>query len=303
MLSILIPVFNFDIRELVAALHRQATLLHLDFEIRCYDDASDERFYQLNKSVASLDKVIFQRLEKNIGRSAIRNKLASEAAFDNLLFLDCDSRLPDDDFLKRYVEKTDHESLIYGGRSYEVQPPSDPKKYLRWKYGIGREAIPYSVRVKHPYDSFMTNNFLVPKKTFLKIGLDEEMKGYGHEDTKFGYMLLLQHIPIIHINNPLIHIGLEDTGEFLEKTNEGLKNLLYLYSRQHVPMSHLRSIRLLRYYNLLNKSGAKNIFLFFYRMVDSPVEKNLNSAKAKLFFFDLYRLGKITELSRRMEHG
>ncbi len=299
MLSILIPVFNFDIRELVAALRKQAIKLNIDFEIRCYDDASNQNFSQLNKTVASFDKVIFQRLEKNIGRSAIRNKLAADAAFDNLLFMDCDSKLPDDDFLKKYIEKTDHQSIIYGGRSYETQPPTDHKKYLRWKYGIGREAIPFAIRVKNPYDSFMTNNFLVPKKTFLKIGLDEAMKGYGHEDTKFGYMLLLQHIPIIHINNPLIHIGLEDTDEFLEKTNEGLKNLLYLYRQQHIPLSHLRSIRLLRYFNFLNRSGTRKAFLFVYQMMSATVEKNLNSGNAKLFYFDLYRLGKFTELSLR----
>src|SRR5206468_3784509 len=132
-------VFNFDIRAFVTALHEQAVRLNIDFEIRCYDDASEEEFYQLNKTVTTLNKVVFERLAKNIGRSAIRNKLANEAIFDNLLFMDCDSRLPDDDFLKRYIEKTDGQSLIYGGRSYEAKPPTDGKKFLRWKYGIGRE--------------------------------------------------------------------------------------------------------------------------------------------------------------------
>ena len=40
MLSILIPIYNFDVQELVQKLHQQASLLAIAFEIVCVDDGS-----------------------------------------------------------------------------------------------------------------------------------------------------------------------------------------------------------------------------------------------------------------------
>ncbi len=79
MLSVLIPVFNEDIRNLVNDLNNQLVELGFIFEIRVYDDGSHENIRDLNKEIASNDSIIYEELPKNIGRSAIRNKLAKEA--------------------------------------------------------------------------------------------------------------------------------------------------------------------------------------------------------------------------------
>ena len=51
MLSILIPVYNYDCSELVAALDKQAVRLNINYEILVADDASEESFRQRNRVI------------------------------------------------------------------------------------------------------------------------------------------------------------------------------------------------------------------------------------------------------------
>ena len=53
MLSILIPIYNFDITQLVKDLHEQAKSLEKSFEIILIDDASDETYTKINKQPAA----------------------------------------------------------------------------------------------------------------------------------------------------------------------------------------------------------------------------------------------------------
>ncbi|HHZ64116.1 MAG TPA: glycosyltransferase, partial [Flavobacteriales bacterium] len=54
MTSILIPVYNYDVRTLVAELLRQIRDVEEECEIICFDDASDDKFLNLNKEIAGL---------------------------------------------------------------------------------------------------------------------------------------------------------------------------------------------------------------------------------------------------------
>ena len=72
MLSVCIPVYNFDVTELIFDIRNQINTDDLDAEIIFIDDASQEEMRQRNEIVKSLtDHYIL--LEKNIGRSKIRN--------------------------------------------------------------------------------------------------------------------------------------------------------------------------------------------------------------------------------------
>ena len=48
MISVCIPVFNFDITQLVADLSRQAEEIGSSVEIILIDDASDEKYKKIN---------------------------------------------------------------------------------------------------------------------------------------------------------------------------------------------------------------------------------------------------------------
>ena len=84
MLSILIPVYNFDVRVLVEELHRQALGLSLPAEILCFDDGSAEQWKTLNREVALLSSVRYKEWPENLGRSRIRNALADAARLGTL---------------------------------------------------------------------------------------------------------------------------------------------------------------------------------------------------------------------------
>jgi len=296
MLSILIPVYKFDCRIFILELHKQVSDCKIDFEILVYDDGSNPEIKEINNSVSQLSNVIYKELPANIGRSKIRNKMAADANFNNLLFLDCDSKISSKKFISDYIKHCDNKSVIYGGRCYETSEPADKSTYLRWYYGIKRETISVETRLKNnPYKSFMTNNFLIPKEIFNSIKLNENLTGYGHEDTLFGAKLKENNVPIIHIDNPLCHIGLESADEFLKKTLEGLKNL-FLISENGYDGDE---IKLLNYYKIIKKFYLKKIILFVYSIFENRIINNLKSSHPNLFWFDFYKLNYLIIFSEK----
>ena len=154
--------------------------------------------------------------------------MAKKSKYDLLLYLDCDSAVISDSFLSSYVEHHALSNVIYGGRTHGEKKPDNNTLFLRWLYGIEREDKTLSDRKSAPYLTFKSNNFLIDKNTFLSIKFNESFIGYGHEDTYFAQELKEKNIPITHIDNPVLHIGLENNQEFLSKTKEGLKNLTNL---------------------------------------------------------------------------
>ena len=77
-----------------------------------------------------------------MGRSAIRNLLATDAKFNWLLFLDADVFPKNRDFITTYLDAIKPESeVIYGGILYTKEKPNQ-SHLLRWVYGHEREALP-----------------------------------------------------------------------------------------------------------------------------------------------------------------
>lgn len=290
MLSILIPVFNFDIRALVAALHDQCEQSGAAFEILCFDDGSADDFKTKNREIWKYNNLIYKELPQNLGRSAIRNALAQAARFDYLLFMDCDSHVPDASYLQNYLDHLQSGTVVYGGRSYQPKPPTDPSLYFHWHYGRQREQTTADQRSKTPYHSFMTNNFIIPRQLFLSIRFDESLRQYGHEDTLFGLELARRQVPILHIDNPLEHIGLEPVDIFLEKTRQGVENLAKLHQAEKKIET-----RLLTTFLALKNWGLVGILRLVFRFSNDWMVRNLNSKSPDLRVFDFYKLGLLTK--------
>jgi glycosyltransferase involved in cell wall biosynthesis len=285
MISVLIPVYNFDVRQLVHDLHRQLTTAGIEFEILCFDDGSKEEFNVINQSIINQSQVTLHQLPFNLGRTRIRNALAKAARHPYLLFMDCDSRVVSPNYIRRYVEQLQPGTVLYGGRTYTPTPPHQPELYFHWLYGTRREQISSEVRQLNPYHAFMTNNFLIPKIIFDQIRFNEHLTQYGHEDTLFGMELKKQQIKILHLNNPLAHIGLENTNTFLEKTEQGIQNLVWL-SKTHPELE----TRLLKTYQILQKARLDRVVYFILKMAVPLLLHNIKSKKPDLRLFDLYKL-------------
>lgn len=291
LLSILIPVYNFDVRQLVIDLHAQCLTLS-KFEILCLDDASSLVFHELNQSLNSITNVTYTQLSQNIGRSAIRNKMMEMAQYPNLLFMDCDSAVPTSDYISKYIPYFGTHQVVYGGRKYAPEL-TDTTFALRWKYGTARECLPAEERNTMPYTAFMTNNFLISKSGFDQIRFDETLKGYGYEDSKFALDLKKIAYPIVHIDNPLVHIGLETAQEFLAKTKQGLDNLSRLIIMDILPPE----MRIYTTYLKLKKFGMKTLFKFGLIPFEKIIVQQLKSTNPSLFLFDLYRLHQLSKLA------
>ncbi len=297
MLSVLIPVYNFDVRDLIKTLSNQAKKCKVPFEIIVIDDASGEEFKRLNRELKVDADVHYIEEEENLGRSRIRNKLADIAQYDNLLYLDCDSQINSKDFILKYIEHLNENNVVYGGRTYTNNEPSDSRYRLHWFYGIKREQVPVNVRSNEPNKSFMTNNFMISREAINKVRFNEKIRGYGHEDTLFGYDLLKCDITITHIDNPVTHIGLEMNEEFLRKTREGIKNLKRIMKINGNEKKLVRDITLLAYYKKFKKFGLDSLVRYLYSIFESRLRKNLTSNHPNLFVFDLYKLGYLCSLN------
>jgi glycosyltransferase involved in cell wall biosynthesis len=302
MLSVCIPVYNTDIRKLVAELSKQAVADNLDAEIRVYDDRSHIDYRRENRSVAGLERVIYNELQRNLGRAAIRNKLAQESEGSAILFMDGDMSVVNPDFLKQYYDLHRNNSVIVGGISYPEELPG-VSYALRWKYGCKRESIPADQRQIYPYRSFMTGNVLIPKSLLMDNPFDEQIVGYGHEDTKFGYQLRKMRYPIIHIDNPLQHDGLETSREFLFKTKVGIENLVALWRRLNYVEDFAGTVKLLKTSCKFNIVGLRGLTLLIFISFRRRIEGNLHSSNPSLRLFDFYKLGLALQALREIKRS
>jgi glycosyltransferase involved in cell wall biosynthesis len=291
-LSILIPVYNYDVTELSTVLSDQLKQTGKDGEIILLDDASDESFHTINQKLTENAFVKYLRNETNKGRTETRKLLADSARFDHLLFLDCDSRIIKHDFLSVYFTEVESDALVVtGGRIYTAIPPTQCEYRLHWKYGSSRESL-------EKRTAFMSNNFLIQKNIFQKLDLSSVVKGYGHEDSYWGIQFRQMGIALKKINNPVLHDKLERSEVFLQKTKQSLENLLSL--SQHVePALLTNEIRIYRWYRRLRILKMAALFAFLESFFNRRFRKNLVSCKPSLFFFDLYRLALLIRLARK----
>ncbi|MDR1738162.1 MAG: glycosyltransferase family 2 protein [Candidatus Symbiothrix sp.] len=291
MLSILLPVYNFPCLKLVKTLSEQGSKLSIPFEIICMDDASTQ-YRKENQAIAAVPHARYIELPENIGRSRIRNRLAAQAKYDNLLFMDCDSEIRTPDYIAKYVATIQDRDFVSGGTLYASQPPSDHQYYLHWKYGVHREPKP-NTQCKAVFTS---NNFLIKKKIILKYPFNENIVRYGHEDTIFQLELEQHGIRLQYIVNPVVHIGLETNRAFLSKTEDSIRNLYDMYRSGILDNFNIKKIRLLYTYLCLKKYHLTR-FLVITAPIIRIIHRKINFGKhPNLILFDVYKLAFLSRI-------
>ncbi len=297
MLSVCIPVYNVNVTDLVNKLLHQSESNSLVTEILIFDDGSLQEYKDINRKLNVNTDVKYVELEKNLGSAAIRNKLAEDAFYENLLFLDSDSDIHDN-FLKIYIPYLNSVfPIVYGGRIHpEILPSLD--KSLRWKVGKIKEDHSAAIRNKVPNKSFMSNNFLIKKKLCSKIKFDETIARSGHEDTMFGIELEQKGITIIHIDNPVVHIGLESNIEFITKTEQRLETLKYLEQLNKNNKLFYQRITILKYYKLVKKLKINWLIKVAFNISKGRINKLLQSKDPSMCLYDFYKLGYYLTISK-----
>ena len=292
-ISVLIPNYDWDVTELIKEIHRQLTDAQIPFEILCFDDSKKSEFHKGNDNLNQLTNVTYRVNESSFSRAKNRNELGNSAKYNYLLFLDGDAGLEENHhFIENYLKHVNDQVIICGGTAYHSSIPSDSSFQLRYAYGKSREELPTSIREKDPWAGFSAFNFLIPRKIFLKIKFNEALSEYGHEDTLFGNDLKYNCVPILHINNPALHLGLDSSSVFLEKTRKGVTNLRGMIDAGLVD----EDLKLYAWYSRARKTLLTPVLGQLYNKLHKRWEKQLCGPNPSLKLFDLYKLAYLCSL-------
>ena len=284
-MSILIPIFQVIVVDLVKTLQLQCENLSLDYEILCFDDGSTEDIRQANRQeLQHLFRVSYIELSENLGRSKIRNWLAKAANGNKLLYLDSDSAVESPDFIKTYIESP-QVPVIYGGRTYTSNPP-ESEYLLHWRYGREVESKNARKRNQNPYLHFMSNNVLLDASIQKKFPFDESFTGYGYEDLWFAEQLKIAGVPIFHIDNPVIHLGLDSNVTMLRKIQQANENLFLLASKDSTFKT-----RLIQWYQILKNWAMDVPLIWLFNITKAGLEEKLKTGRIKLWQLQFYKLG------------
>ena len=290
MISILIPVMNYDCSALVDDLYVQAERLRMgtgvDYEIIVGDDASDDvATTAANSEACGGPRCRFVRNPVNFGRARNRNMMARMAKGDFLLFIDCDAEVCDGSFLARYAEAAVNGDVVCGGISSPAELPSADVK-LRYKYERNaRKVRSVAYRLKNPYAHFSTFNFMIRRQLFLGIMFDENCVEYGYEDALFGLRLKQRGIHVEHIDNPLVHVGMDTNESFVNKCEQAMRTLKRLDADMK-EYSHVGSMAMkLKRFRLI---WAVKAWHFLFRKLELA---NLLGKRPSLFVLKAYKLG------------
>ncbi len=300
MLSICIPTYNYLISDLVNIIHQHCTKLNIEFEINIIEDDSDKKISETNSELIGLTFINYHYQKQNKGRSATRNKLTELSKYDNILFIDCDSMPFNNNYIKNYIDNLG-DNIVCGGTTY-IKEQNIKGHELRYKYGYIREAVDASQRNQKPNNSFTTNNFLIKKDIINKIKFRESLTKYGHEDSLLGFELEKSNYIIKHIDNPVIHFGVETNEIFLKKTETAITNLIEIEKIPDLDKDFFKRINLTSTYLKLNKNKVTGFIRFIYRIFGKQIKNHLlNSKNPSLFIFDLYKLGYYCNLKNTIK--
>lgn len=255
-----------------------------DYEIIVGEDGTCPDF--LDKNICADILTNCRRIIRtdNIGRANIRNLLAIEAKHPYLLFIDSDAVVEKADFLECYINALKEHDVVCGGL-YHAQHLDDPACSLRYKYekkaDKHRDA---EHRNKRPYNEFTTFNFAIKKELFTSIFFKPEITRYGYEDTLFGKELKKRNASITHIDNRLLHNGLEKNAIYLSKVEQSLTTLSEI-EKEIGCTTLLSAVEKLKHWHLTKP------YLFLWKKLRYKMVKNLTSKKPSLTILNLYKLG------------
>ncbi len=247
-LSILIPVYNWDVEPLLTRLSDQC--LHLPkgqlVEIIVMDDGSVEKFS--NRSTAEcLPLVRYEESGINKGRVETRNALCRKATGTHVLFLDADMLPDQDDFIQIYIEQGCKGSeVVCGGISYRQNKQENGENSFYLYKSRKTEAVPASVRRNMPWRYLFTSNVMVRRDILESVRFDSRFTGYGFEDIEWA-VRLGNSFTLTHIDNTCSHMGVMSKQQVFCKMRDSVPNYALLHSLHPLRMGRTGAMGLARF--------------------------------------------------------
>lgn len=290
--TFIIPTYNYICYELAESLQRQAEALKAtrggayDYEIIVADDGSTEKeTIVANRAINNLPGCRLEERPRNEGRARVCNWLIDAARYDHIVLIDSDAAICTPDFVARYWAARDDADVVCGS----LRNPSGacpPGCELRHRYEKKAEAE-RGVRdfEKTPYLHFSTFNTMLNRSRLGGLRFDTRCREYGYEDALFGLMLRERGLTLKHIDNPLIHTGIDTNESFLKKTEASMRTL----HRLKGPMQEASGTS--RLFNTLRKLRLDGLFRLSFRLVRPIIVRNLLGRSPRVPLFQLYKAG------------
>lgn len=293
MISILIPAYNYNITALFQALKIELESIVPNYEVICYEDGSSEYVENNSKIIKTIPKAKHIISKVNKGRITTRQSLAKLAKYDWLLFLDSDVIPEKNNFLQDYLKYVNLKyDAIYGGYNYDLAKP-DKQFTLRWKYGKNYEHVDAETRNKTPYKIVISGNFLIKKSVFLDINTRIENDGYGY-DNYLGALMKSNNINIFHINNNVIHKGLDTNSVFLNKVEKAVETIFEINQKYGTIVTENT---LLEFYKRIKSLGFSKLIVFIFNLSKSKIRQQLLSSNPNLTLLQFYKLGYLCSIT------
>ena len=225
--SVLIPFLRDDPSDLLTQLAAEATSLNGAAEVIVMDDGTGDPALtaRLRALIDALPLPIrLISLPTNEGRAQGRNRLTEAARADAFLFLDSDMRPDTETFLRNWTEiaRAPAPAVAFGGFSLDAAP-QDPRFAVHRALSLRSECVPASDRAKQPEKYVYTSNLLVRRDVFEAERFDPGFTGWGWEDVEWA-MRVSRRFPIVHVDNPATHMGLDTVDALARKFEQGAPN-------------------------------------------------------------------------------
>ena len=129
---------------------------------------------------------------------------------------------------------------------------------------------------------------------FQLIQFNTEIPNLRHEDTLFALDAKNKKISVKHIDNPVLHVGLESSETFLVKSEESVE-VLYIFIGNNLLKPE--DTKLSRIADKMRRYRMNYLILFLYKVFKKKMRNQLLTNRPSLFIFDAYRLGYYLSLS------
>lgn len=247
-LSVLIPFLRDDPVDLLTRLEAEAAVVAGAVEVVLLDDGTRDAGLTARLEERLGHSALPARLitlDDNEGRSIGRNRLASAARGDWLLFLDSDMRPDAADFLQNWLAQTHGPSaVVFGGFSLE-QAPNEARFAVHKALSGHAECVAAAERAKQPEKYVYTSNLLVRRDVFEAEAFDPGFTGWGWEDVEWA-MRVSRRFPVGHIDNPATHMGLDEVAALTAKYEQSAPNFARVVARHPDIVAAYPSYRLAR---------------------------------------------------------
>lgn len=181
--------------------------------------------------------------DKNRGRAAARNRLIDETRGAYVLMLDADM-LPDEpDFLQRWLDVADLQApqAAFGGLSLR-HVTATALTALHHDMFARSDCRPAIERQHSPAQFTASSNLMVRRSFLADHPFDNAFVGWGFEDVEWA-LRANAHAPVLHVDNPATHAGLDDVETLLRKSTQAGPNFARLARLHPTSVSRFAAYR------------------------------------------------------------